>query len=233
MKYETLIKDLPDEEKPYEKCMCKGAAALTDRELLAILLRCGAKGQSALSLADTLLSAKEGYQGLECLCHYEGAELMRVPGIGMKKAMTILAALEITKRMSQLQCRLGRLSFCDPPAIVRHYGFELSGLEQERVICLFLDTKNHLICDKIISIGSVNFSLIPPREIFVMAFKVAAVHMILLHNHPSGDVSPSREDKEVTARIARLGRELGIALQDHIIIGAGGYFSFAEQGLLS
>lgn len=233
MKYETLIKNLPDEEKPYEKCLSKGATALTDRELLAILLRSGAKGQSVLALADTLLSGKEGYQGLEALCHYEAAELMRIPGIGMKKAMTILATLELTKRMSQLQSRLGRLSLCSPNDIVQHYGFQLSSLEQEQVICLFLDTKNHLICDKVISIGSVNFSVIPPRELFVMAFKVAAVHMILLHNHPSGDVTPSREDKEVTVRIARLGKELGISLQDHIIIGAGGYFSFAEQELLA
>ncbi len=233
MKFDRLIRDLPDEEKPYEKCLEKGASALTSRELVAILLRTGSRGSSVLQLADRLLTEKEGYSGLSALCHYDLPELLKLPGIGEKKAVVLLAVVEMARRLSQDRSGLPKINFSSPQDIVRHYSFELGGLEQERVLCLFLNTKNHLITEKVISIGSVNYTVIPPREIFMMAFKVGAVHLILLHNHPSGDATPSAEDRLVTERIARLGVELGIRLQDHIIIGSGGYYSFAAEGLLS
>lgn len=230
MKDFRRIKDLSEQEKPYEKCEIYGVEHLTDTELLAILLRTGTKGSSALALAGELLEPKGKKRGLTGLYQMSCEELKEIPGIGKVKAIQIKCLLELSRRIAKESSK-SRLIFSNPAAIADYYMEDFRHCEQEQMILLMLNTKGVFLGDAMISRGTVNAALISPREIFLKALSYHAVSVVLMHNHPSGDPSPSEEDVFLTARIQKAGELIGIELLDHLILGDRRFFSFKEQGI--
>lgn len=230
MKYANkMIRELPTQDKPYEKCEALGAGALTDAELLAVLLRTGTEGTSSVDLAHQILDLKGSGENLQNLYHASLQQLMGIRGVGRVKATQILCLCELAKRLVRSE-RRERLTFIHSSTVADYYMEEMRHLEQEELRCVFLNTKCHLICDKVLTRGTVNMSLISSREIFAEALKCGAVKLILLHNHPSGDPTPSYGDISVTRDVRRAGEILGITLEDHIIIGDQCYYSLKERG---
>ena len=226
------IQELSTEDRPYEKFMRFGAQALTDAELLAVILRSGAKGMSSVDVARQILTGASYEDGINGLFHLSLKELESFTGIGRVKAIQLKCICEISKRIS-LSTAKRTLNFNDPASIARYYSEKLRHKEQEYVYCMMLDSKNSLIGDVCITKGTVNCSLITPRELFLKAFSYHAVRIVLVHNHPSGDPLPSDDDIAVTKRIYEAGQMIGIALLDHIIIGREGYTSIiAEEKLV-
>lgn len=221
------------EERPYEKCERFGAGSLTDIELLAVLLRTGTKGESALDLGQEAFLSRRRYTATSQSpsSKLDKEELLKISGIGRVKAIQILCLCELSKRMSQLSARED-LDFSRPDTIAAYYMEDMRYYRQEHLKLLMLNTRSRLIGESEISRGTVNMSVISPRELFIEALQKNAVYIILLHNHPSGDPMPSREDILVTQRIREGGSLLGIELLDHIIIGDNCYVSLAEQKLL-
>lgn len=222
---------LPKEERPYERCMRHGAEQLSDRELLAVLLRTGAKGRTVLELAGELLKLspeKERFTGLR---RKSLEELSAVRGIGKVKAVQLKCVLELARRMAREEAGQGIL-FRTPAMIAEYYMEDLRHLDQEVLLLLMLNQKGRLLREKYMFKGTVNASMVSPREIFLEALSSRAVQIILLHNHPSGDATPSREDLNTTRRVAEAGQILGISLADHIIIGGHTYVSFREKNYL-
>ena len=226
----NTIRELPAPERPYEKCMAMGASALSDAELLAVILRTGTKGQGALETARKILSLSPAAEGLLGLHHLTVNELRKVPGIGMVKAVQLSCIGELSKRIAAATARKG-LSFNQPETIAEYYMERLRHEEQELLICMMLDTKNHLLGEEMVFKGTVNSSLANPREIFLTAVSYHAVGILLVHNHPSGDPTPSRADMDFTERVRRAGDILGIPLIDHIIIGDHRFLSFRQRGI--
>ena len=227
------IRDLPESSRPYEKCLKWGPSVLSDSELLAVILRNGVQGANSLALANQILSLTKdtSYPGLLGLLHISLPDLMKVNGIGKVKAVQLKCIGELSKRMASAAAR-PRLSFNDPVTIARYYMEHLRHEEQEMLIVMLLDGRYHLLGEQTISKGTVGATLITPREVFVEALKFHAVSLILVHNHPSGDPSPSECDVEITERIYRSGELIGVKLLDHIVIGDQKYVSFREQGML-
>lgn len=223
----TSMLTIPIEERPYEKCIANGPSSLSDAELLAVLLRSGSKGENALQLARKLLSLSETYPGIIGLYHLSFQELTVVSGIGDVKALQILCIAELSKRFSKARV-YRELSFCNPSSIADYFMEEMRHKEREELHLLMLDCRNKLISDVTISIGTINMAPASPREIFLKAVAGNAVSIILLHNHPSGDASPSADDIGITERILRAGELIGIPLLDHIIIGECRYVSLRE-----
>lgn len=217
--------------RPYEKCTQYGAGTLTDAELLAVILRTGTKGCSAIELAEEILSATHGQSSLNGLVDIERSDLMKLKGIGTVKALQIQCISELSRRIAK-QKAYERLDFTNPEAIARYYMEDMRYLDKEHLILAMLDNKCRLISDSVISIGTVNASLVTPREILIEALKSQAVSVVMLHNHPSGDAAPSRQDIEVTSRIKRAGEIIGISLVDHIIIGDNTYTSLRQEQYL-
>lgn len=228
--YKTM-KDLPEEEKPYEKFEAYGPEHLTDAELLAVLLRFGAKGISALDLARRLLSPNYSGGGLAGLYGLSTGELRQIPGIGRVKAIQIKCLLELSRRLVKEPIRKGQ-AFDRPSAIADYYMEDFRHAEQEQIMVVMLDTKGNHLGEAVVSVGTVNASLISPREIFLKALSFHAVSIILLHNHPSGDPTPSQDDLMLTLRIKEAGAVIGIELLDHLVLGDRRYISFREQGFL-
>ena len=221
----ATMKELYEGERPYEKCLSKGAKALTDKELLAVLLRTGRVGETACELAGRILNLP-GYQGLAGFGRIPLERLLELKGVGKVKAVQLKCAAELSLRMAKAAA-VERLCFTNPATIADYFMEELRYEEQE-----FLDTRSRLLKEKLMFQGTVNASLASPREIFLEALKVHAVHVVLVHNHPSGDASPSRDDVRITERIWHAGELLGIRLLDHVIIGDGCYSSLRERRLL-
>ena len=228
------IKELPESSRPYEKCLQGGPSVLSDSELLAVILRSGVPGNNSLALANQILSLTKdtSYPGLLGLMHMSLPDLMKVNGIGKVKAIQLKCIGELSKRMASAVARPG-LSFNDPITIAKYYMEHLRHEEQEVLIVMLLDGKNHLIGEQTLSRGTVNATLITPREIFLEAMKFHAVSVILVHNHPSGDPTPSDDDIKITERVYRSGELLGVRLLDHVVIGDHKYVSFRELGLLA
>lgn len=224
------MKDIPNAERPYEKCLKQGAEALSDSELLAVLLRTGTKGENVLALAKRLLY-EDGGAGLLGIHQFSFQSLMKLKGIGKVKAVQILCLSELAKRLSKASVE-PRLRFSSSQSVAEYYMEDLRHRNQEVMKLLLLNSKAELIDETNISKGTVNASLVTPRELFVEALKKEAVSMILLHNHPSGDPTPSRDDILTTKRISECGLLIGIELLDHIIIGNNCYVSFQEENLL-
>lgn len=226
-KNENICMDLP-----YEKFLRLGPESLSERELLAVILRTGTKNCPAVELAGKVLSLSKGIErGLNALHHVSMAELMEIPGIGEVKAVKIKCIAELSKRMARERAK-ELLSFDTPSTVADYYMEELRHEEKEKILLLSLDNKLHLIEKYVLSVGTVNASLLSPREVFVCAFKCQASAVMLLHNHPSGDETPSRQDLLITDRIKEAGALVEIPLVDHIIIGNGSYTSLKEKGLL-
>jgi len=225
------MKDLPRMDRPYEKCTEGGPEALTDAELLAVILRTGTRGESSLELAKRLLAECQP-EGILGLLHLSLPELMELRGIGQVKGIELLCIGELSRRIWKSLVRENAPVFTDPALISGYYMEDMRHMEQEELHLMMLNTKNVLIRDSLIFRGTVNLSVASPREIFIEAVRYHAVSIILVHNHPSGDPSPSREDKKLTVQIREAGALLGIRLLDHIIIGDQTYFSFKERGIL-
>jgi len=236
------LHSLQNQDMPYEKFLTKGAESLTDAELLAVLLRTGnpsgdhrTKGKcSALVLAEQLLSIPAGpKRGIAGLCSLSPAQLMQIKGIGEVKAVRICCINELARRIAMAE-HTTQPVFTNPAMVAEYFRPYFAGEDSriEKAILLMLDAKSRLIREKVISIGTVNTTLVSPREIFLQALRHQAVQIVLLHNHPSGDVKPSREDMEVTARLCEVGDMLELPCADHIIVGEKAYFSFREAGLI-
>ena len=215
----SLKNQIAADERPYEKCLKYGPEFLTDAELLSVFIRSGSRKSSCLEIARQMLGENDDGRGLLRLLSLTIPELSKNEGIGEVKAI-------------QLK-RSGNVKFTDPEFVADYYMQELRTKTVEISRVLYLDTKGRLIKEKDISIGTVNSSLLAPREIFMEALKYDAVNIILMHNHPSGDPSASREDISATMRIARAGEIIGIKLLDHIIIGDNSYTSLVREGYLS
>lgn len=225
------MKHMPEDEQPYEKARVYGVTALTDAELLAVLLRAGTKGKTSLALARDILTSSDNDTHLLNIHHLTYEQLTSKKGIGNVKAIQILCLSEISKRLSKATVKEG-VVFDKPAAIAAYYMEDMRHLTQEQMKLLMLDTKSKLIFEMDMSKGTVNAALISPRELFIEALKRNAVSIILLHNHPSGDPVPSENDILFTNQVKKSGDLIGINLLDHIIIGDNCYKSFAEMQLL-
>ena len=221
------------QQLPYERFMERGPGSLTDAELLAIILRTGAKDVSATELAGRVLQLKDpDNPSLLSLYDLRREDLETLRGIGSVKAVKLLALAEISLRMNAQ--RHGRhLSFDDPASIAAVYMERLRHEKSEQALLLLLDCRLQLIREVVLTIGSTDMTLMPVRKIYEQALRESASGIILLHNHPSGDPSPSPEDLLVTEQIARAGKILDIPLLDHLIIGDLQYLSLQEEGYLS
>ena len=224
------IKNWPKQERPRERLLELGPAALSDAELLAILLVSGASGRG-LSALDCARMILQRHLNLRNLTRASCGELCRTPGVGQGKASRIQAALEMGRRAVAQKKRMGRV-FQISQDVFDTYSARLRDAKQEIFTVILLDSKNRFLREETVALGSLNQSIVHPREVFRPAVREAAASVILVHNHPSGDPSPSDEDVLVTKRFVEAGRLLGICVLDHIIVGEGQYFSFFDQGRL-
>ena len=224
----VTIKDMALEERPREKMISKGEKSLSNEELLAILLRTGTKNKNVMDLAKYIIN--KDFQGIRYLKDITIEELCKIDGVGLSKATQIKAALELGTRIACYKPNKYKIK--NPWDIYKYYMDEMRYLKKEVFKIVLLNTKNEIITDSEISIGTLNSSLVHPREVFIEAIKRSANKIILLHNHPSGSVQPSSEDKNVTRRLIQCGDIIGIGIIDHIIIGDGEYFSFKENEMI-
>lgn len=233
MKIEKNVYNEQCDDLPYERFMQRGGQSLSDLELLAILLQTGSRTKNVLEIAELVLGRLRIYgPGLTGLSRIEMPELKQIEGIGNVKAIKLKTVAEISSRIWQTDA-YERLYFNSPATIAQYYREMLRHEMVENVIAIVFDTKMGYLGEKMLTKGTVDASLISPRELFIYALQMQAVHMILLHNHPSGDVTASKQDMEITNRISELGQMMSIDLVDHIIIGGTRYFSFKEHGLIS
>lgn len=226
------ISEMPQDDRPREKLLKRGADALTDAELIAILLRTGVPGANAVDVAAQLL---EQYQSLNGLSRCEVNEIKKIRGIGETKALHLVAAFQLGKRLARE--RLGQEKIDSPELIYALLSPEMRVLHKESLRIILLDTRYRLLRIQEISLGSLNESIAHPRDVFRPAIISSAYAVIVVHNHPSGDPSPSQADHSLTRRLAEAAELLQIKLLDHVIIGAPGegrlpYFSFKEAGIL-
>lgn len=224
------MKELPEGERPCEKCRKYGAEALSDAELLAVFLRTGGKDMNVLELAHCLLKKAGG--SLSGLYRMSVSDFMEIPGIGGVKAAELRCLSELTVRMSKSR-RTETLSFHSPKSVAAYYMEEFRHREEESLTVLYLDTKLKLIREWVASKGSVNASMVPVREIISRGLRENAVYMILMHNHPSGDPEPSDDDVKSTLQVEKAGVLCGIRLTDHLVFGDGRFVSMKERGLLN
>jgi DNA repair protein RadC len=218
-----MIKDMPKIERPRERLLMYGSQSLSSYELIAILLRVGSNGQSVIELSKSLVNNLNDLSELKNLTI---DELKAFKGIGETKAITLLAAIELGERV--LNPRKEKIQIASPENVYELLKYELSDLKQEVLMVLFLDLKTNLIAKKIIFKGSLNQSLVHPREVFRYAVKFSAFQIILVHNHPSGDPNPSSQDLEITKIFEQAGNLLQIKILDHIIIGHNSYLSIMD-----
>lgn len=224
--------DKDKQEFPYERFENMGPQALTDAELVAIILRTGTIGEDALALARRVLSIKSGNrEGILALNSVPLEELMKIKGIGKVKAIRLKCVAEICARM-QMRHYEQTVSFSNPSSVALYYMERLRHLETEHVYLILTDCKNRFMKEILLSKGTVNMSVLSVREIFVEALRYQAVNILLLHNHPSGDATPSRQDIFITEQIREASRLLNIPLLDHIIIGDNIFTSLKEKGYL-
>jgi DNA repair protein RadC len=226
------IRELPEEDRPREKLLARGANALTNRELIAILLRTGVRGKNAVEVGGEIL---EKFKTLSGLARASVQELKTIRGIREVKAVQLAAAFELADRMAKE--KIVREKIDSPELVYEFFGAEMRTLQKESLRVLLLDTRYRLKEVKEISIGSVNESIAHPREVFQPAIAASAYAIIVVHNHPSGDPTPSSTDHSLTRRLAEAAELLQIKLLDHVIIGSPAdgrapYFSFKEAGVL-
>lgn len=231
MKEFLTQKQLPESERPYEKCERFGPEALSDAELLAVIIRSGTKKERAVDLAIRVLDRPGGKKGLSALHYYSLKELQKIKGIGRVKAIQLCCVAELTKRMQATEFYETTV-FDSPEKIADYYMSKLRYLRTEEILLLMLDTKGRKIADEVISKGTVNMAVLAPREVLCTALRYEAVFLVVLHNHPSGIPSPSDADVSVTRQLAAACEIVGISLRDHLIIGDNCYLSMREKGFL-
>ena len=226
------MKELPNSSRPYERCMQEGAEHLTDAELLSIILRTGSKGESSLELAERILALNCPGEGILGLLHLSLPQLMSVKGIGKVKGIQLRCIGELSRRIWKKKQLERTIRFEEPEQVAAYYQEDLRHMEQEQFFLMMFNTRQMLIGERMMSKGTVNASLAGTREIFIEALRYQAVSLILVHNHPSGDPEPSKEDILLTERVRKAGELMGIRLLDHIVIGDSAYVSMKERGLL-
>ncbi|WP_302625473.1 DNA repair protein RadC [uncultured Eubacterium sp.] len=221
------IKDIPQTERPYEKCFSSGPEVLSDCELLSVILRTGTNGSSAYDLANEILTDEGGKINLLSVMHISKEELLQIKGMGMVKTVQILCLGELAKRIS-IKPFHNNVKYDSPQKIAGFFMEKMRHLEQETLNVMFLDVKCKLIKDKELTRGTISQSLVCTREIFVEALKCNAANIVLIHNHPSGEPTPSKDDIKSTLKIREAGILIGITLLDHIIIGDNKFSSLKE-----
>ncbi|RKD23895.1 hypothetical protein BEP19_05570 [Ammoniphilus oxalaticus] len=227
MKTNSLV-NVPTSELPRERMIQYGLDALSNAELIAILLRTGTAGESVLSLAQRVLGQ---VGGIRQFLDVSLEELTAIKGIGVAKAVQLLAGIELGRRIANSTPEQ-RWTIRSPEDVAKLMMEELRHLKREKFVCLFLNTKNQVLAQHTVSIGSLNSSVVHPREVFKEAIRRSSAAIICLHNHPSGDPTPSQEDIEVTKRLINAGQIIGIAVLDHVIIGDGRFYSLKENGCI-
>lgn len=223
------IKDLPLSERPREKLISYGVEALSNAELLALIIKVGNQEETAVEVAQKILSRDN--RGIAYLSDVSLEELMEVKGIGESKACQILATIEIGKRLNRVGPQ-DKVKVSSPIVLVNLLMDEMRYLCKEHFKIAILDTKNQILAIENISIGTLNASIVHPRDVFKISIKRNANSIILIHNHPSGDPNPSNEDISITNRLIDAGNLIGIKVLDHIIIGDNKYISFKEKNLV-
>lgn len=226
----AILKQNENELLPYEKCLRYGPQALTDAELIAVILRSGTKNCSCLEAAERVI-ARAGSMGILGLKHMGIGTLTEIEGIGKVKAIMLVCIGELSARLVRAD-RKSVVNFESSSQVAGYYMEDLRHLERERFMLIMLDNKCGLIHESVLSEGTVNYTCISARDIFRDALNHGAVHLIMLHNHPSGDPKPSEEDMKATAAVSEAGRMIGISLLDHIVIGDNRYFSFKEHNYI-
>ena len=222
------LRDVPEQDRPRERMLRSGASSLSDAELLAVLLRTGTIQESAVTLAHKVLKEADGLRNIPDL---SVTEMTKIKGIGETKALQIHAGIELGRRLA-LSVR-GVLPVVRSPGDAAALLMEdLRYLQKEHFVCLFLNTKNQVTAKETLSMGSLNASLVHPREVFRAAIKRGSASLICAHNHPSGDPEPSREDIALTNRLVEAGNIIGIDVLDHLIIGDGIFISLKERGVI-
>ena len=226
MIYIIKFKDIPNEERPRERLLLYGANCLSNEELLMIFLKTGTRGKSVKELAMEVLSVAGGMEGFRYLTLQK---LKKIEGVGMVKGIEILALVEFSKRINASVSEREFVSFTEPRVIVSYFNDLYRNEKQELFYCVYLDQKKKFISKKKLFVGTISSSLVHPREIFKEAYMVSASFIICIHNHPSGDPSPSQEDILVTSKLKELGELHAIYLVDHLVIGHDCYYSFFEN----
>lgn len=229
MQKNKTIKELPASERPYEKFLSLGASGLSDADLLAIIIKTGTKDKSAVDIAQEMLSGRHG--NLLNLYEMSYDELIQVSGIGQIKAIQLKAVAELSMRISKAK-RARSIRMNTPVTIADYYMEQMRHLQHEVVICAYFDVKSRFLGDKFISKGSLSSSVVDISSVMRTALEKNASKIVLLHNHPSGDCTPSKDDIAVTDRLAEGSRIFSIELCDHIIIGDNEYYSFYENKII-
>ncbi len=221
------IKQLPPELRPRERLLCEGPAALSSAELIGILFGIGTREKTAVELASEVISESGDLFGLYNITVHD---LVKTHGIGEAKACIILAAVEFGKRLGRVR-NPGRPVISSPADVEGLLRGRIANLDRENFVAVLLNTKNEVLEVPTVSVGTLSASLVHPREVFKPAIRASAASVILAHNHPSGKVQPSREDKEVTRRLCEASEIIGIDVLDHVILGDG-FFSMKEHEML-
>lgn len=220
------IKEMPINERPRERLINKGVNSLSDEELLSIVLKTGTKDISAKTLAAHILREIGNIQNLKSITFHE---LTKIKGIGTAKACLVLAIQELHKRMNQKQEKIVDVKITTPEIVYDYYK-NIINENQENFYCLYLDSNKKVLKEKLLFMGTVNQSMVHPRDIFKEAYLVNATAFICVHNHPTGNVRPSKEDIQVTTQLNQIGMLMGIKLIDHVIVSENKYYSFLENG---
>ncbi|MBS1738150.1 MAG: DNA repair protein RadC [Bacteroidetes bacterium] len=228
-KSSTSIKNWALDDRPREKLLTKGSQTLSDSELLAILINTGSGKRSAVQLAREVLEL--GGNNLDKLGKLSLKDLMEISGIGEAKAITIIAALEFGRRR-QASRPVDKISIGDSNALAAYLKTSLKDHHHEVFAVVFLNRANKINHFQVMSIGGMSQTIVDPKTIFIKALEVKATSIVLCHNHPSGNLKPSRADEEITQKLKNAGRLLDIQVLDHLIVSDEGYFSFADEGIL-
>lgn len=221
------IKDIEKLDRPRERLINSGVEVLSNEELLAIILKTGNKENSAKELASILIKELDGIKNLNTI-NFE--KLKSIKGIGPAKACEILASIELGKRINREISNLNNVILNKTSKVYEYYKNIIGDKQQEYFYCVYLDNKKRIIKDKLLFIGTLNYSIVHPREVFKNAYIFSASSIIVVHNHPTGNVIPSKQDLELTNNLISVGNILGIKVIDHVIIGKNNYYSFLENG---
>ena len=220
------IKDIPECDRPMERLIENGVETLSNEELLAILLKTGTKDMSVKELSSLLLS-KIG--GIKKLANVNFEYLNKFKGIGKSKACILLSTLELSKRINKEVDTIKNIKLNNTEVVYKFYKDKIGNKKQEHFYCIYLDNQKKVLDEKLLFIGTINYSVVHPREIFKEAYMLGASAIICIHNHPGGNVLPSKQDIEVTNNLVEVGKLLGIKVLDHIIICKEKYYSFLEN----
>ena len=223
------LKEIPKNDRPRERLINFGAESLSNEELLSILLKTGTKNVSVKELANIILNKIGGINKLSEMNYHV---LLSIPGVGSAKACTLLAVVELSKRIARKNASLNNVIIKSADIAFDYFRYIFKDQMQEYFYVIYLDNKKRVIDNKLLFKGTLNQSIVHPREVFKSACILSASSIICVHNHPSGNVEPSREDINLTKRLSEIGILMGIKVVDHLIIGYDNYFSFLENNLI-